>query len=116
MSDVETRLQQALETEAPAARDPMFRVQVLVRREQSALRARLRRGVVLAFGVAILSGIGVSAVIGLVGPGPTRLVLIAAAGVLAGAALAAPYLGLAARWRSGARSTLRAVRSLSPWG
>ena len=118
MNDVETRLQRALEAEAPAARDPMFRVAVLLRRERSALRARLLRVVALTLCVAILAGFGAGAIIGKVAPGPERLALIAVIGMLASTALAAPYFAAAAasRWRAGARSTLRAMQSLRPWG
>jgi hypothetical protein len=48
MSDLETRLTAALNADTPPARDALFRVAVLVRRE----RARFRRRVALAVAVA----------------------------------------------------------------
>ena len=52
MSDLETRLTEALHADAPAARDPMFRVEVLVRLERARFRRRLAR---MLFVVAVLT-------------------------------------------------------------
>jgi hypothetical protein len=59
MSDLETRLIAALHADAPPARDPVFRVEVLVRLERARFRRRVA-GAVAAVGVlAILAAVNV---------------------------------------------------------
>jgi hypothetical protein len=106
MTDLETRLEQALKAGGPAPRDPMFRIEILLRRERAAFRRRLVAGAAMALGAALVAALGLSAIDDLVGPGPVRLAAVAAAGALLIACLTAPYLGsiavlrsLAARWR-----------------
>ena len=57
MTELDTRLDKALKADTPPALDPMFRIRVLERREQAAVRRRLVAGSVLAFGVAILAAL-----------------------------------------------------------
>jgi hypothetical protein len=106
MTDLEARLDQALKADKPAPRDPMFRIEILVRRERAVFRRRLIAGGAMALAAAILASLGLVAIDDLIGPGPARLVAVAAAGALLTVCLAAPYLGslaalrsLAGRWR-----------------
>jgi hypothetical protein len=117
MSDLETRLDNALKADALPARDPMFRILVMERRTQAALRRRLLTGLVLAFGAAVLAALALMATRTLL-QGPERLAAVAAIGAAVTALLAAPYLGgraalgaLAAR----ASSTLRALPRPRLW-
>jgi hypothetical protein len=92
MTDLDKRLDRALKADAPQARDPMFRIQVMERREQAALQRRLLAGFGLAFGVAILGALGLAAAQTLL-DGTERLAAMAAIGVVLTALLAAPYMG-----------------------
>ena len=53
MTDLEARLTAALHADGPPARDAMFRVKVLVRREQ----ARFKRQIAQTIGVAAMLGL-----------------------------------------------------------
>src|SRR5215470_1879634 len=53
MSDLDGRLAEALRTDAPPARDPVFRVEVLTRLE----RARFRRRAALTVAVAAVAAV-----------------------------------------------------------
>jgi hypothetical protein len=117
MSDLETRLEQALKADAPTARDPMFRIQVMERRTQAALRRRLLTGLILAFWAAVLAALGLTLAQTLL-HGPERLVAAAAIAAAMTALLAARCLGgraalgaLAAR----ASGALRAMPRLRLW-
>ncbi|MEI9891411.1 MAG: hypothetical protein WDN45_13560 [Caulobacteraceae bacterium] len=108
MSDIQTRLDTALQADAPQARDPMFRVALMMRREQMALRRRILTGMALALGAAILAAFGVMALDQMVPDGPWLLTATAAVGVAVTAVLAAPHMQmppalrrLAERWRPG---------------
>ncbi len=116
MTELDTRLDKALKADTPPALDPMFRIQVLERREQAAVRRRLVAGSVLAFGVAILAALATGVLQAL--PAVERLGAATAAGALLTALLVAPYLGgraalngLAAR----ASWTLRTLPRLRLW-
>ena len=100
MTDLEARLEQALKADDPAPRDPMFRVEILMRRERAAFRRRLLAAAVTALGVAILAPLGLGAIGELVGAGPMRLAAVAAAGVVLTVFLAAPYVGALPALRS----------------
>ena len=91
MTDLETRLDQALQADAPPARDPMFRIAVMERRERAALRRRLAAASALAFGAAIVAAL----VVGELGilPVAARLGAAAAGGAALAALVAAPYVG-----------------------
>ena len=117
MSDLETRLQIALEAQAPAPRDPMFRIQVMERRAQATSRRRLLTGFGLAFAAAILGALALAASQTLP-DGTERLAAIAAIGAAATALLAAPYLGGGMALRSFVARASAAVRTLprpGPW-
>jgi hypothetical protein len=55
MSDLETRLSAALHAEEPPARDPVFRVEVLVRLERARFRRRLGHMLVVVGVLAVLA-------------------------------------------------------------
>jgi len=120
MTDLEARLEHALKADVPAPRDPMFRIEILVRRERAAFRRRLLTGGAIALGAAILAALGLAAVDQLVGAGPGRLAAVAAAGVMLTGLLTAPYMGaplrgLAGRWRASASSALRTMPGARLW-
>jgi hypothetical protein len=94
MTDLETRLDQALKADVPPARDPMFRIRVMERRTRDVLRRRLVACSALAFGAAILGALGAGVLQTL--PGTNWLGAAAAAAVVGAlllALLVAPYLG-----------------------
>lgn len=100
MNDLETRLQQALKAGDPPPRDPMFRVEALVRRERAAFRRRLRAAGAKALAAAILAALALSVISDLIGPGIGQLVLIAATGAALTLFLAAPHAGTLSMLRS----------------
>lgn len=57
MNDLETRLAAALHADAPPARDPVFRVEVLVRLERARFRRRLGRVLVVVGVLAVLAAV-----------------------------------------------------------
>ena len=106
MTDLEARLECALRADDPAPRDPMFRIEILVRRERAAYRRRLLVAGAMALGAAILAPLVLGVIVGQVGAGPGRVAAVAAAGVVLTILLAAPHMGalalrsLAGRWRA----------------
>ena len=102
MTDLETRLDRAFKADGPPARDPMFRLAVLERRERTALRRKVLASGVLAFVAAVLAALCVGQ-LDLV-PGGQRLAAIATAAALLTALLAAPHLGGRAALRALAAS------------
>jgi hypothetical protein len=107
MTDLEARLSGALKADAPPARDPMFRIEVLARRERAALRRRLLTVGATALGAAVLGALALGVTAETVAPGPGRLAAEAMIGVALAALVAAPYLGwkadlrgFAALWRT----------------
>jgi hypothetical protein len=119
VTDLEARLERALKAGDPAPRDPMFRIELMVRRERAALRRQLLTALAMACVAAILAALGLAVLYQAVGPGPGRLATIVAAGVMLTAFLAAPFVGpfpslrsLAAHWRASALSTLRTMPGL----
>ena len=108
MNDREARLDRALEAQSPAARDPMFRIAVLMRRERQALRRRFAAGAAVALAAAVIAALGFGLLGEWVGSGPLREALLAAAAVALTAVLTARAIGglpalrrLAARWWPG---------------
>ena len=107
MTDLEARLERALKAGAPAPRDPMFRIEILMRRESVAMRRRLLAAGGVALGAAILTPFILWAIGSLLGASELRLVVIAiGAGVLT-LGFVGPYIGtpsvlraLSARFRS----------------
>jgi peptidoglycan/LPS O-acetylase OafA/YrhL len=114
MTDLETRLAQVLAADAPAARDPLFRIEVMMRREQAALRRRIVAASALAFGVAILAAIGFVWTQTLP-DGPGRLAALVAIGTVLTALLAAPYLGGTLALRGMLARTRTVVPRLRLW-
>ena len=90
MSDLEARLERALVADDPAPLDPMFRIEIMLRRERAMFRTRLLTGVAMALGAAILAMLGLGAAGQLAGV--PRLAMIAAVGVVLTAFLAAAVL------------------------
>jgi hypothetical protein len=114
MTDLEARLDRALKAGDPAPRDPMFRIEVLLRRERAVLRRRLARTAVALAAAVALAFIGLAVVDGLVGPGPVRQALIVAGAVILTAVLAAtgaeaPPRALARHWLASVSWTLRTM-------
>ena len=93
MTDLETRLEQALKADSPSPRDPMFRIELLLRRQRAAARRQVLIGCAAAFAAAILATLGLGVIDELIAPGPERLAAVATAGGLLAALLAAPFLG-----------------------
>jgi hypothetical protein len=117
MSDLDTRLEQALTADSPGPRDPMFRIAVMMRREQAALRRRIVAASALAFGAAILAAVGYAMTQALPNGGE-RLAALAAIGTVLTSVLVAPYLGGAAALRglvAQASQTVRSVRAPRLW-
>jgi hypothetical protein len=114
MSDLDTRLAEALNADTPAARDPMFRIAVMLRRECQAFRRQLLAGGGMTVAIAIVAALGAWAVGGLVGPGPERAALMALTALVLTAILAGWGLkrlglldGIAGPLRDRAASVLR---------
>ena len=92
MSDLETRLEAALTAQTPA-RNPMFRVQIMLRREQAAFRRRLLGGVLMALAVAVAAALALGMLGRTTGTGPLWVALVAGAGVVMMAALMVSVAG-----------------------
>jgi hypothetical protein len=117
MTDLETRLDQALKADAPPARDPMFRILVMERRTQAVLRRRLVAGFGLALCAAVLAALGLMIAQTLL-HGTERLTAVAMIAAALTVLLAAPYFGGRAALRGlAARAawTLRAVPRVRLW-
>jgi hypothetical protein len=120
VTDLEGRLERALKADDPAPRDPMFRIEILARRERAALRRRLLTAGAVALGAAILAPLGLGVIDALAGAGTGRLVALTAASAALVAFLAAPWLGpapgtLAGRWRMRAVAILRMAPGARLW-
>lgn len=59
MNDLETRLNDALHAGDPPARDPLFRVETLVRLERARFRRQVRRMLAVAGVLAVLAAVNV---------------------------------------------------------
>jgi hypothetical protein len=122
VTDLEGRLQRALKADDPAPRDPMFRIEILARRERAAFRRRLWTAGAMALGAAILAPLGLGLIDELAGEGAGRLVALTAASAGLVAFLAAPWLGsfsatggLTGRWRMRALAILRMAPGARLW-
>ena len=102
MSDLDARLERALQAEAATAADPMFRVEVMMRRERRAFRKRLVAASGQALAAAVLTPFVLWAIDQLLGTGEARLLAM----VLYAATLTAVFAGVHVR-------TPAAVRALS---
>jgi hypothetical protein len=89
VTEVEARLERALKTDGVPPRDPMFRIEVLARRERAAFRRRLLLVSAKALGAVILAGLGLSLINEPGDESSTALATLAAAGALLMAFLAA---------------------------
>ena len=75
MTDLESRLNAALGADPPA-RDALFRLEVLVRRERARFRRQLTLSLVAVLAAAILTGLSAPALLGWAGADPERLVVL----------------------------------------
>ena len=83
MTELESRLRAALGAETPPARDALFRLEVLVRRERGRFRRQLTLIVGAVFAAAGLVGLNAQALGAWVGADPARFVVVAALAVAA---------------------------------
>lgn len=81
MSDLETRLTDALHADTPPARDPLFRVELLVRLERARFRRQVRRAIAVVSVLAIAAAANVSLVEAWVTAGNDRIWIAAIAAV-----------------------------------
>jgi hypothetical protein len=105
MSDLETRLTAALQADLPPARDPLFRVEVLVRLERARFRRRVGRALVVVGVLAVLAALNVRLIDDWVAADSRRLWIAA----LAAAAMswAIPVVMLRPRFRMAVRAVGR---------
>jgi hypothetical protein len=87
MSELEQRLGAALGADAPPARDALFRLEVLVRRERARFKRQLGRALAAVFAAALLVGVNAQAIGAWIGADSARIVVMAA--LFSGAVLAA---------------------------
>ncbi len=87
MTDLESRLNAALGADAPPARDALFRLEVLVRRERARFRRQLTRSLAGVFVAAILIGLNAPALLRWADADPGRLVVLGALAAAAAVAL-----------------------------
>ena len=73
MNDLETRLTDALQADTPPARDPLFRVELLVRLERARFRRRVARALVVVGLLAVLAAWNVRVIEGWVAAHNQRL-------------------------------------------
>jgi hypothetical protein len=114
MTDLEARLEHALQAGGAPAPDPMFRIQILMRRERSAFHRRVLIGCTTALAAAVLLALGLGVIDALASPGTELLARLAGAVLTLAALFALPSTGmlpalrsLAGTWRAGASSALR---------
>lgn len=89
MSDLETRLTAALGADAPPARDPVFRVEVLIRLERARFRRQVVRALAVAGALAVLAAVNAPIIDAWIAAASQRLwiVALAAAAMLWGVLL-----------------------------
>ena len=105
MSDLDTRLNAALAADAPPARDPLFRVDLLARIEQARFRRQVTVVVALAAVAAVVVATNAPAIEAWLADDLRRLALVALG--LAAASFALP--GVAVASVPGARTLARAL-------
>lgn len=76
MSDLDTRLDEALKADAAAPRGPMFRIQVTLARERRAFRRQLLIVGVVGLATVLLSALAAASAAQAVQPGPWRLTVV----------------------------------------
>ena len=94
MTDRESRLNAALGADAPPARDALFRLDVLVRRERAQFRRQLALAVAPVLAVGMLVALNAQFLGAWVGADPERLIAVTALAAAAVVTLIGP--GLAA--------------------
>ncbi len=120
MSDLETRLDQALQADAAPARDPLFRIQIMLRRERMDFRKQAWAAVALALGASLLAALVAGLVMAALGGRP--IAALAAGLVILVAVLAAPRLAalpavqvLFGGWQAHAQARLRTIARPLRW-
>ena len=94
MTDLESRLNAALAADRPPARDALFRLEVLVRRERARFRRQLATTLTAVLAVAGLAGLNAQAFVAWAGADPDRLVaMIALVTIAVGALIAVSLAG-----------------------
>ncbi|MGH9241681.1 MAG: hypothetical protein ACRD3G_26840 [Vicinamibacterales bacterium] len=81
MSDLETRLTDALHADTPPTRDPLFRVELLVRLERARFRRRVGRALVVVGVLAVLAALNVRVIDNWLAADNTRVWVAALAAV-----------------------------------
>ena len=95
MTDLESRLHAVLGADAPPARDALFRLNVLVRRERARFRRQIMLTVAAVLVVAIVVALNVRALESWIGADPGRLVVVSVLGAVAVASLpGSPFAAL----------------------
>ena len=102
MSDLEPRLTAALYADAPPARDPVFRLEVLVRLERARFRRRVGRMLAVVGVLAVLAAVNARAIETWMAADGERLWIVALA-------TAATLWGIPFVMRPGFRTAARAV-------
>jgi hypothetical protein len=122
MTDIESRLEQAMKVDDLASHDPLFRIGILVRRERAAARRRVLSGVTMALGIAILAALGLIVVGKLIGTGAEPPMSVTAAIAMLAVLLAASYAGgllvmqsFFQRWRQRIFSSLQIIPGRHLW-
>lgn len=94
MTEFETRLQRAFAADASPATDPLFRIQVSLRRERAALRRHLAEALGFVCVSAVLAVLVLQAVYEVVESTSVRLLVIAILTMAYVAVFARRYLGI----------------------
>ncbi len=102
MNNVETRLTAALHEDVPPARDPLFRVEVLVRLERARFRRRVGRALIAMAVLALLAAANVRAIDDWFTADGQRLWIVALA--TAAALWTIPFLMIKPQFRTAARA------------
>jgi hypothetical protein len=102
MNDLETRLKDALHADEPPVRDPLFRVEVLLRLERARFKRRVGRALAVAGVLAVLAAMNVRVIDDWVAADDRRLWIAALAAVATLWTIAAVMTG--PRFRMAARA------------
>lgn len=100
MTDLEARLERALKVDGLAPRDPMFRIEILMRRERVAMRRQLVAAGGVALGAAILTPFILWGIGALLGASELRLAVIGVCAAALTLAFVGPYVGTPSLLRS----------------
>jgi hypothetical protein len=94
MNELEARLEAALKASDPPARDPLFRIELMVRHERMAVRRRVRAAVATAFGLAVTAALGAALLGAVAGDGTAGLAATGAASTVFVALLVLSSMGI----------------------